>query len=142
MPEITIEGKPQLFFSANASDKPWRLVERIVAVIESFFQDKDDVYTYSPAHIANVVGDPTEVDVAYSYVPDPRDAFQFVQVRDRNDIQGRPWVEQVLGQQQSLDISNSTMVSTEPFSGNAIRLAKEKSINLRVLLPETEENIR
>ncbi|OGO37702.1 MAG: hypothetical protein A2147_00655 [Chloroflexi bacterium RBG_16_57_8] len=142
MPEITVEGKPQLFFSSSGSDKPWRLVEQIAAVIESFFQEKNDVYAYSPARIPNVVGDPTEVDVAYSYTPDPRDAFRFVQVRDRNDVQGRPWVEQVLGQQQSLDIRDSTMVSTELFSGNARCLAKKKNVRLRVLLPETEEAIK
>jgi hypothetical protein len=34
------------------------------------------------------------------------------------------------------------MVSTEPFSNTAIRLAREKNINLRLILPETEGNIK
>ena len=28
MPEVTVEAKPQLFFSRNDSDKPWRLIEK------------------------------------------------------------------------------------------------------------------
>jgi hypothetical protein len=141
MPEIDIEGKPQLFFSSNNSDKPWRLIEKIVAIVESYFQNTD-VYTFSSIRIPNVVGDPTEVDIAYSSVPNPTDIYRFVQVRDRHETQGRPWIEQILGQQQSLDIHNATMVSTEPFSGTAVRLAKGKNINLRLLLPETEGNIK
>ena len=126
----------------RCSDKRDHLLEKIVAIVESYFQDTDDVYTYSSIRIPNVVGDPTEVDIAYSSVPNPTGIYQFLQVRDRQGTQGRPWVEQILGQQQSLHIHNATMVSTEPFSDTAVRLAKNRNINLRLLLPETEGNSR
>lgn len=142
MPKVTVEGKPRLFFSDNDPDKSWRLKEKIVAVVESYFQGLDDVYAFSSIGMRNVVGDSTEVDVAYSSIPDPTEAFEFVQVRDRAGTQGRPWVEQIMGQQRSLGINRATMVSTEPFSKKAIRLAKDQNINLRVLLPETEQNIK
>ena len=142
MPKIVVEGKPQLFFSSNDCNKPWRLIEKIVAIIESSFQETDNIYTYSSIKLPNCAGDLTEVDVAYSFRPNPTEAFRFVQIRDRANTQGRPWVEQVLGQMQSLSIQKATMVSTERFSGEAIRLAKAKNINLRILLPENDQAIK
>jgi len=142
MPTVTVEGKPGLFFSDNDPDKSWRLKGKIVAVVESYFQGLDDVYAFSSIGIPNVVGDSTEVDVAYSSIPDPTEAFEFVQVRDRAGTQGRPWVEQVMGQQRALGINRATMVSTEPFSKKAISLAKDQNIDLRVLLPEIEQNTK
>ena len=142
MPTVTVEGKRQLFFSDNDPDKSWRLKEKIVAVVESYFQGLDDVYAFSSIGVPNVVGDSTEVDVVYSGISDPTEAFEFVQVRDRASTQGRPWVEQVMGQQRSLSINRATMVSTEPFSKKAIRLAKDQNIALRLLLPETVQNIK
>jgi hypothetical protein len=142
VPTVTVEGKPQLFFSDNALDKAWRLKEKIVAIVESYFQGMDDLYAFSSIRIPNIVGDATEVDIVYSSIPDPTEAFEFVQVRDRADTQGRPWLEQIIGQQRSLGINRATMVSTEPFSKEAVRLAKHQNIHLRILLPETEENMK
>jgi len=142
VPKITVEGKPTLFFSASAADKSWRLTEKVVAVVESCLQGRDDAYVFSSAKIPNVVGDLTEVDVAFSSVSDPTELFEFVQVRDRAGTQGRPWVEQVMGQMKALEIDAATVVSTEEFSPYAIRLAHSQDIALRLLHPETEENIR
>ncbi len=143
MPEVTIEGKPRLYFSTNASDKSWRFKEKIVAVIESYFQNLDDLYVFSSKKIQNIVNDPEEIDVAFANISDPTSIFEFVQVRDRQNTEGRPWVEQLLGQRASLGIeAGGIMVSTGKFSQNAIRLASKKNIRLRLLLPESEENIK
>lgn len=142
MPKITVEGKPTLFLSAGAADKSWRLTEKIVAVVESCLQGRNDAYVFSSAKIPNVVGDLTEVDVAFSSVSDPTKLFEFVQVSERAGTQGRPWVEQVLGQMKELEIDAATVVSTEKFSPYAIRLARSQNIALRILHPETQKNIR
>lgn len=142
MPSITSEGKLRIFFSDNAPDESWRLTEKVVAVIESYFQGRDDLYIFSSKMIKNVVGDPEEVDVAFADVSDPTFSFDFVQIRDRENTEGRPWIEQVLGQRTSLGINAGIMVSTEQFSQPAIRLAKRNNIPLRLLLPETDENIK
>lgn len=142
MPKVTTEGKPRLYFSVNAADKSWRLKEKIAAVIESYFQDLDDLYVFSSKRIKNIVDDPEEVDVAFANISDPTSIFEFVQVRDRENTEGRPWVEQILGQRTSLGIDAGTMVSTDQFSQPAIRLASKNNIRLRLLLPETDENIK
>ncbi len=80
MPSITTEGKPRIFFSDNASDKPWRLIEKVVAVIESFFQGFDDLYIFISKRIQNVVGDLVEVDVAFANISDPTSVFEFVKL--------------------------------------------------------------
>jgi len=142
MPSVTIEGKPRIFFSDNAPDEPWRLKEKVVSVIESYFQGVEDLYIFSSKRIPNVVGEPVEVDVAYTGVSDPTTVFEFIQIRDRQEIAGRPWVEQLLGQRTSFGLNAGIMVSTNQFSGNAVRLAKKFNIPLRLLLPETAENIK
>ncbi len=142
MPRVTTEGKPRIFFSENVPDKPWRLKEKIVAVIESYFQGFDDLYTFSSTKLRNIVGDSEEVDVAFASVMDPRSIFEFVQIQDRKNTGGRPWVEQVLGQRSSLGINAGIMVSTAHFSKFAIRLAKSNNIPLRLLLDETDVKIK
>lgn len=141
MPTVSSKGKPRLIFSSNDQDKLWRLKEKIVAVIESYYQDLDDLFVYSSVGIKNIVGDDTEVDVAFSSLSDPTDYFEFIQVRDRENTQGRPWIEQLLGQRQSLKLKKGIMVSTTRFSTPAKRLAKNQDIPLRLLLPESDESI-
>lgn len=142
MPSIDSEGKPRIFFSDNSLNESWRLTEKVVAVVESYFRGRDDLYIYSSKMMKNVVGDAEEVDVAFADVSDPTTNFDFVQIRDRENTEGRPWVEQILGQRTSLEIDAGIMVSTERFSQPAINLAKSKNIPLRLLLPETDENIK
>jgi hypothetical protein len=142
MPKVTIEGKPRIFFSDNAPDKPWRLTEKVVAVIESYFQKLDDLYIFSSKRIRNIVGDPVEVDVAFANISDPTSIFEFIQIRDRRNTEGRPWIEQMLGQRTSTGMNAGIAVSTEQFSDQAIRLAKQFKIPLRLILPEIEEKIK
>ncbi|MGB4089553.1 MAG: restriction endonuclease [Smithellaceae bacterium] len=142
MPKIIIKGKSQLFFSDNDPEKTWRLKEKIVAVVESHIQSRDDLYTFSSQRIRNAVGDLEEVDVAFTNFSNPTDVFEFIQVRDRKNTAGRPWIEQILGQRKSLGINGGIMVSTSQFSAQAIRLAEHNNVLLRLLLPEVNENIR
>ena len=97
---------------------------------------------YSPARIPNIKGDPTEVDVAFSTIEDPSEHFEFIQVRDRSGNQDKTWVEQIIGQKISLGIESATIVSTSDFAEQAIRLAVSQNIRLRLLLPESDENIK
>jgi hypothetical protein len=142
MPSIEVEGKPRLFFSDNSPDKSWRMTEKVAAVVESYFRGRDDLYVYSSRKVKNIVGDTEEVDVAFADVSDPTTSFDFVQIRDRENTEGRPWVEQILGQRNSLELNAGIMVSTQGFSEPAIKLAKNKNIPLRLLLPETDQNIK
>jgi hypothetical protein len=142
MPKAIVEGKPTLFFSTNAKDKDWRVKEKFTAIIESCLQDLEDYYTYSPIRIRNIIGEFEEVDVAFSRFEKPEDIFQFVQIRDRNQTEGRPWIQQILGQQKTLGVESSIAVSTKSFSKNAINLSAEFKIKLRLLHYESEDAIR
>jgi len=141
---ITTEGKPTLFFSASHADKSWRLTEKIVAVIESFLQGRDELFTLSSARIRDMAGDLEEVDVAYASMADPMDVFSSIEVRDRKEKVGRQYIQEIIGKRESLGIDTCKVVSTIGFTRDAIRLASHSEVNipLRVLHPETEENIR
>lgn len=142
MPEVVSEGKPTLFFTAHQADQDWRLKEKIVAVIESYFQERDDIYTFSSAKIKDVVGSLEEVDVAYASLQDPTAYFSFIEVRDRRNKVGRPYIQEIMGKRTSLALESCKVVSTKGFSETAIRLASKQDISLRLLLPETAQNIK
>lgn len=142
MPTISTTAKPRLFFADSSKNKEWRLVEKVVALIESYFQGRDDIFTFSPSRVRNVVGDLEELDVTFAAIDDPTTAFEFVQVRDRDQVEGRPWVQQILGQRESQNLRGGTMVSTTGFAETAIRLAAQQNIHLRLLLPEEAVNQR
>lgn len=142
MPRVTAIGKRQLFFSPNHADKEWRLKERLVALIESYLQGIDDVLTFSPAFPRNCAGDAVEVDAGFASVSNPTRIFEFAQVRDRRRRQGRPWIEQILGQKHSLKCGSPIVVSPDGFTDQAIRLAESKQILLRELLSESVEDSR
>lgn len=142
MPTVTLESKPSIYFSPNHADKSWRLTEKVIAVIETILQNLDNTYTFSSVKVPNSVGDLTEVDIAFSHLPNPTAAFRFVQVRDRSNVQGRPWIEQIIGQQHVLGISEAIAVSTNRFTQEAIRLAFNQGIQVRLLHNETERQIK
>ena len=80
---ISVQGKPTIFFSVNAADEAWRFKEKIVAVIGSFLQGRDDLYTFSSTSVRDIAGDLENLDVAYANIDDPTDLFSFIEVRDR-----------------------------------------------------------
>lgn len=136
------EGKPTLFFSTNDRDKLWRTKEKFTAVIEASLQDLGDLYTYSSINMPNVIGDLEELDVAFSRIDNPKEIFQFIQIRDRNQTEGRPWLQQIIGQQRSLGIDAGIAVSTKKFSKYAINIAPKFNIKLRLMHPETTTEIK
>jgi hypothetical protein len=140
MPQVSTPGKPRIFFNDNSDDKEWRLAEKVTALIESYFQGHEDLFVYSPSRVRNVVGDHEELDVTYATVDDPTSAFEFVQVRDRNQVEGRPWIQQVLGQRETQQWHSGTVVSTHGFADTAIRLSAQQGLRLRLLLPEEPQN--
>jgi len=142
MPKATSEGKPTLFFSANNKDKQWRIKEKFTAVIESSLQNLENFYTYSSINIPNVIGDLEELDVAFSRIDNPKEIFQFIQIRDRNQTEGRPWIQQIIGQQHTLGINAGIAVSTKKFSKYAINIAPKFSIDLRLIHPENTKEIK
>jgi hypothetical protein len=142
MPVISTIGESTLFFSTNDKDKLWRHKEKIVAVIESYLQGKDDIFTYSSVKAKDIIGYSEQVDVAYTTIQDPMKLFSFVEVRDRSIQTGRQYIQEIMGKRTSLGINTCKVVSTKGFSRNAIRLASNQNITLRQLLPETEQKIK
>lgn len=142
MPEIILEGKPTLFFTTHQADKDWRLKEKTVAVIESYFQEQHDLLTFSSTKIKDVVGSLEDVDIAYTSLSDPTDYFSFVEVRNRHKNVGRQYVQEIIGKRISLGLEKCKIVSTKGFSANAIRLASDQGICLRLLVLETAQNIK
>jgi len=142
MPKVSVEGKQTLFFSKNAADQSWRFKEKMVAVIESFFQNRNDLFTFSSTKIRDIVNDLEDLDVAFASIEDPTDFFSFVEVRDRGKKVGRQYIQEVMGKRTSLSIDTCKIVSTKGFTRNAIRLASKVDIPLRMLLPESNQNIK
>jgi hypothetical protein len=143
MPSATSEGQETLFFSTNKTDRSWRLKEKIVAIIESYFQERDDgIFTFSSARIKDAVDSLEEVDVAYTSFSDPTKYFSFVEVRDRSHNVGREYIQEVKGKRDSLNIEKCKIVSTRGFAPNAVKLASWAGIPLRLLLPEKKETIK
>lgn len=142
MPKSIMRGEPTLFFSTNQADKSWRLKEKIIAIIESYLQDREDVFTYSSTKIKDIIGQLEEVDVAYTSISDPMSFFSFIEVRDRSNNVGRPYIQEIMGKKTSLNIDKCRVVSTKGFSPNAILLASRQNIPLRLLLPESKQNIK
>lgn len=142
MPKVSVEGKQTLFFSKNAVDESWRFKEKISAVIESFFQNRDDLFTFSSIKVRDIVNDLEDLDAAFANIEDPNDLFSFIEVRDRGKKVGRQYIQEVMGKRTSLDIETCKIVSTKGFTRNAIRMASEVGIPLRLLLPESKQNIK
>ncbi len=142
MPKVSVEGKQTLFFSKNAADQSWRFKEKMVAVIESFFQNRNDLFTFSSTKIRDIVNDLEDLDAAFASIEDPTDFFSFVEVRDRGKKVGRQYIQEVMGKRTSLSIDTCKIVSTKGFTRNAIRLAFKVDIPLRMLLPESNQNIK
>lgn len=139
MPNAIVQGRQQLFFGSNAADEDWRFKEKVTAILELDLQDRDDVFAISPVRARNTVGDLEELDVGFVQIDEPEKLFKFVQVRDRKGSQGRPWIQQILGQQDTVGISESIMVSTSSFTENVVRLAADKNVPLRLLHPLDEQ---
>jgi len=139
MPTITTRGRQQIFFGSNDSEKEWRFKEKITAVLELELHGRDDIYVRSPANVRNTAGDLEELDAVFVEVDGPEEYFEFVQVRDRVGTQGRPWLQQILGQKDTVDISNAIAVSTSAFAGTVVGLAKDRNVKLRLLHPLNEE---
>lgn len=141
MPGISSHASNRLFFTQRKKDERWRLLEQLTAVIESYLLPVADPYAFSPAKVPNKVQDLVEVDVAYCLTSDPRCPFSFVQIRDRSNNIGRPYMEQVVGQKATLGINQAVVVSSSGFSSSALRLAKAEDIATRILRVASPEEL-
>jgi hypothetical protein len=140
MPRVTLDGKRRFFFTSTDDEKDWRVKEKIVAVIESILQPID-AFAFSPKRVKNLVGDLEELDVVFQPIGDPTEPFSFVQVRNRGGSQGRPWLQQLIGQQETLGLRKGTLVSTSGFADTARKLASAKGIPIRTLSRDRDGNI-
>ena len=137
MPSVSSIGQPTLFFNSNHAAEDWRLKEKIVALIESFLQPVANPYTFSDARLPDVIGSTEQTDVVFSVTPDLLAAFAFVEVRDRKEKVGRPYVQEIMGKRESLGVPSCIIASTKGFSRDAIALATSHGILLRVLNDST-----
>ena len=132
MPKISLIAKQDIFFDKTGSAEDWRLAEKVVAIVESYFQPQPSL-TYSTKRIKNRYGDAEELDVVFVPVGDPTSHFNFVQVRDRSEPGGRPWIQQLIGQEETLGSGKGMLVSTAGFADTAKRIAKDREIPIRTL---------
>jgi hypothetical protein len=142
LPSINIQGKQAIFFSRNDANKPWRQYEKIIAAFEGALQPRDDVLTFSSVKVTDIIGRPEQVDIALVNPSNPSDYFSFVEVRNRDENVGRPYIQEVMGKKISLNKDDCKIVSTKGFAPDAITLATHQGISLRILLPETVQNIK
>lgn len=114
MPQVTGHGEETVFFSIEGEGEQWRLMEKVAAALEGFCRPPgEQFWTFSTAKVTDIVGAKEQVDVAYSYVPNPEEAFSFVEVRHRGSRVQRPYVQEVMGKKRSLRIADCCIVSPQ-----------------------------
>lgn len=118
----------------------WRTMEKLTAVVESYFQGGDEITTRSGINLRNITGYSEQIDVVYSNEDDPRSCFSFAEVRHRKPKKiGRPYIQQMLGKINTTKIKDCTVVSTLGFSRDAIAAGKHFNIKLRTLAKLSED---
>jgi hypothetical protein len=70
------------------------------------------------------------------------DILVTVECRDRVAVQDVTWIEQLIGKKKNIRADKTIAVAASGFSAEAIRIARENSIDLRILDDITEEDIK
>jgi hypothetical protein len=125
------QDKPNLYLSANAKNKDWRMTEILVAITESIIQG-DEILTISSKNIKDVIDYSEQMDIVQIKKIDPSKYFNFIEVRDRNSSVSRNYVQEIIGKRKSTDIQECKIVSTFGFTQPAKKLAAHEKIDLRL----------
>ena len=108
-----------------------RELEIIVSLLERHL-DPGDVVIKSPDRIwGRLSNTEREVDVSLRKRIGSGEALFIIECRDRNEIQGEGWIDQVIGKREDVGAAGVMVVSTGGFTSPAINMAKEKGILLR-----------
>lgn len=133
-------SRPSIFISHEGGENHWRLMEKLAAIFELYINpNPDNVFTFSSAKVPDCIDSHEQVDVAYSYLPDPSRLFSFIEVRDRNTNIGRGYIQEVIGKRKSIGVNDCCIVSTKGFSPDAQKLAQHEKIRIRIIDAKTDE---
>ncbi len=110
----------------------WRVVEQIVERLERLFANSDTVVKSPDMLLDYTTGTEREVDISVTYSSGRHSAKVFFEVRDRKQLGGVEWVEQVYAKSQAVR-AKAFMVHTRGFTKPAKNKANQYGIDLLTL---------
>jgi hypothetical protein len=127
----------------STAKRPGRDLEQLVATIERSLHGAGIEIT-SPAHLPDreTGGDLREVDVLLRIRAGSTQLLVAFECRDRGRAQNVQWLEELAGRRNSLGVDKMVAVSSNGFSAAALKKAKARGIDLRVLSALTPDEVR
>jgi len=120
----------------------WRNFEKLVTHIEHALAG-EGVTVKSPDFIPCITtGTLREVDASIRTRVGSADILVTVECRDRVAVQDVTWIEQLAAKKKNIGAAKTIAVAASGFSAEAVRIARENTIDLRILDDITEEDIK
>lgn len=122
-------------------EKEWREFEKLIERIERQLGPKG-AEVKSPDHIIDrITGQLREVDVSIRYKIGSTSILIAIECRKRDRPQDVTWIEQLATKKRNIGANQIIAVSSESFSGPAIKSADAYGIELRLLQDITDQVI-
>ncbi len=109
-----------------------RELEVLVSLIEKALGDSP-VTVQSPEYVVGRSGQRREIDVSIRGTVGSAEVFVAVECRDRSEVQGVGWIDEVRGKHDDIGASKTIVVCSSSFSEPAIKTAETYGIDLRTL---------
>lgn len=117
-----------------------RELEVVVSLIEQALSNAP-VTIRSPDYVIGRSGQRREVDVSIRGTLGSAEVFVAVECRDRSQVQGVGWIDEVRGKHDDIGASKTIVVCSSSFSEPAIQTAETYGISLRTLDEISEPEI-
>jgi hypothetical protein len=128
--------------TASSNEKPGRKLEQLVAKLETALAGTK-VEVKSPDMLPDSdTGEMREVDVSLRVRVGSASLLIIAECRDRGRMQGVEWIEQLLAKGRSVGAQKVVAVSSNGFTANALKKAKQQGLDLRTLAGLSAEQIR
>lgn len=125
-----------------SKDPKWREFEKLTALIEHHLGPRGAIVR-SPDHVTDkITGQQREVDASVRYQVGSVPILITIECRDRTTAQDITWIEHLVAKRDSIGASATIAVSSTSFSGPALKKAKAKGIEARILKEVSEDAIR
>ncbi len=119
-----------------------RELELLIAHLEECLS-KSEIKITSPDRIEDkITGEKREVDVSLRATVGSHDVLIILECRDRKNIGDSTWIEQLATKRDDLGANKAIAVSSSGFTTGAVKKARSKNIELRMLEELTADNIR
>ncbi|MHB8974308.1 MAG: hypothetical protein ACYC3X_28615 [Pirellulaceae bacterium] len=120
----------------------WRSFEELVSRIEKALAG-ENVKVTSPDFVPCITtGTPREVDASIRTRVGSAEILVTVECRNRVAVQDVTWIEQLAAKKKNIGAAKTIAVAASGFSAEAIRIARENAIDLRILDEITVDDIK